>query len=102
MRVIQDVAEELGISAEGLMVYHDQMAKLRLPCLPSPGANLAGKIILVSAINPTRAGEGKTTVSIGLAQGMRRRGKKVALAWPLRIMTPSTLTRSFWIRSWGS
>ncbi|MGD8593527.1 MAG: formate--tetrahydrofolate ligase [Gammaproteobacteria bacterium] len=80
MRIIQDVAGELGIATDGLMVYQDQMAKLRRSCLPVPHTSPSGKIILVSAINPTRAGEGKTTVSIGLAQGMRRRGKKVALA----------------------
>ncbi len=80
MRVIQDVSADLGIATDDLMVYHDQMAKLRLSCLPAPNSNPLGQIILVSAINPTRAGEGKTTVSIGLAQGMRQRDKKVALA----------------------
>ena len=80
MHLIQDVAGELGIAPDGLMVYHDQMAKLRLSYLPDTHTSPSGKIILVSAINPTRAGEGKTTVSIGLAQGMWRRGKKVVLA----------------------
>ncbi|WP_455212405.1 formate--tetrahydrofolate ligase, partial [Kaarinaea lacus] len=79
MRKIQDVAADLGIAADGLMVYHDHMAKLRLACLPNPQTSPSGKIILVSAINPTRAGEGKTTVSIGLAQGMRHQRKKIAL-----------------------
>jgi formate--tetrahydrofolate ligase len=80
MRAIQDVANELGIAADALMIYNGEMAKLRPACLPAPGASPSGKIILVSAINPTRAGEGKTTVSIGLAQGMQRQGHKVALA----------------------
>lgn len=80
MRAIQEVAGELGISANALMVYAEQMAKLNLSCLPPPKTKPRGKVILVSAINPTRAGEGKTTVSVGLAQGMRRRGEKVALA----------------------
>lgn len=79
MRPIHEVGAELGLSPEELMVCGDGMAKVRLAALPAPGA-AAGKIILVSAINPTRAGEGKTTVSIGLAQGLRRLGKRAALA----------------------
>lgn len=57
MRVIQDVAGELGIATNALMVYNDQLEKLRLFCLPAPDTSPPGKIILVSAINPTRAGE---------------------------------------------
>jgi formate--tetrahydrofolate ligase len=56
------------------------MAKLRLPVLQQNANRPSGRIILVSAINPTRAGEGKTTISIGLAQGMQRLGARVALA----------------------
>ncbi len=79
MRPILDVAAELGLSPAELMVYGDHMAKLRLEALPGTGPP-PGKIVLVSAINPTRSGEGKTTVSIGLAQGLRRSGHRVALA----------------------
>jgi len=80
MRPITDVAAELQLSPEDLMVFGDHMAKLRLEALPPIGTAPEGKIILVSAINPTRAGEGKTTVAIGLAQGMRRSGHATALA----------------------
>ncbi len=80
MRPITDIAAELGLSTTDLMVYGNEMAKLNLKALPARSADPAGKIILVSAINPTRAGEGKTTVSIGLAQGMRRLGQRVVLA----------------------
>ena len=80
MRPIQDIAAELELSLDDLMVYGGHMAKLRLPMLPSKEDVPAGKIILVSAINPTRSGEGKTTVSIGLAQGLRRIGQQAALA----------------------
>lgn len=80
MRPIVDVAAELGLTPDKLLVYGDYMAKLRLTALPPKEAAPLGKIILVSAINPTRAGEGKTTVSIGLAQGLRRIGERVALA----------------------
>lgn len=80
MRPIAEVAAELGIGPNELMVFGEHMAKLRLPALPARGAAGRGKIILVSAINPTRSGEGKTTVSIGLAQGLRRAGLRTALA----------------------
>jgi formate--tetrahydrofolate ligase len=80
MRTITDIAAQLDLTADDLMLYGDQIAKLRLPALAARNRTPQGKIILVSAINPTRAGEGKTTVSIGLAQGMHRLGHKVALA----------------------
>jgi formate--tetrahydrofolate ligase len=80
MRPILEVAAELGLKPDDLICYGEHMAKLRLAALPPSGAVPSGKIILVSAINPTRAGEGKTTVSIGLAQGLRRLGQRVALA----------------------
>ncbi|MEN8171015.1 MAG: formate--tetrahydrofolate ligase [Pseudomonadota bacterium] len=80
MATIFEIATELGIAPDALFIYGEQMAKLRAEVVPSPGAKTKGKIILVSAINPTRAGEGKTTVSIGLAQGMKRLGHHVALA----------------------
>jgi len=80
MRPIVEIAAELGLAPEDLMIYGDQMAKLRLGALPRPGEAPPGRIILVSAINPTRSGEGKTTVSVGLAQGLRRSGRRVALA----------------------
>ncbi len=80
MRPIVEVAAELGLSPGDLIRYGDHMAKVRMSALPAPQATGSGKVILVSAINPTRAGEGKTTVSVGLAQGMRRRGARVALA----------------------
>lgn len=80
MRPIVEIAAELGLAPDDLMIYGDQMAKLRLGALPRPGEAPPGRIILVSAINPTRSGEGKTTVSVGLAQGLRRSGRRVALA----------------------
>lgn len=80
MRPILDISADLGFTPDEMMICGDGMAKVRLSALPKPAAQTQGKIILVSAINPTRAGEGKTTLSIGLAQGMRRLGKSVALA----------------------
>jgi len=80
MRPILDVAADLGFSSDEVMICGDGMAKVRLAALPTPRQYAQGKIILVSAINPTPAGEGKTTLSIGLAQGLRRLGKRTALA----------------------
>ncbi|APR80306.1 Formate--tetrahydrofolate ligase [Minicystis rosea] len=75
---ILDVARELGVPEEHVQVYGRGKAKIDLAALDRP-AQGAGRLILVSAINPTPAGEGKTTTSVGLAMGMRRLGKRVAL-----------------------
>jgi len=78
-RPIVEVAAELGLPADLLEPYGRYKAKIdpraREAAPPGPG----GRLILVSAINPTPAGEGKTTVSIGLSQGIRRLGKKVCV-----------------------
>jgi formate--tetrahydrofolate ligase len=75
---ILDVARELGVPEEFVQVYGRGKAKIDLAALDRAPAG-AGRLILVSAINPTPAGEGKTTTSVGLAMGMRRLGKRVAL-----------------------
>ncbi len=80
MRPIHEIADELGLGPGQLFVYGNSMAKVRLPALPARGDVPRGRVILISAINPTRAGEGKTTVSIGLAQGLKRLGRQTALA----------------------
>ena len=79
MHPITDIAAKLGLQPDKLMLFGEHMAKLRLNALPQKDAQPKGKIVLVSAINPTRTGEGKTTVSIGLAQGLARTGQHVAL-----------------------
>src|ERR1700712_4613508 len=79
IRPIADVARDLGISPEFLEPYGRDKAKVRLEAL-SASNRTAGKLILVSAITPTPAGEGKTTTSIGLAQGLNRIGKTACLA----------------------
>ncbi len=75
---IEDVARELGLSAADFAVWGRDKAKIELSAFDGP-ARGAGRLILVSAINPTPAGEGKTTTAVGLAMAMRRRGAKVAL-----------------------
>ncbi|MCP3982027.1 MAG: formate--tetrahydrofolate ligase [bacterium] len=77
-RPIAELASSLGIRPEHLVPYGDDKAKVRLDAL-DPSAE-RGKLILVSAITPTDAGEGKTTTSIGLAQGLARLNRRVCLA----------------------
>ena len=74
---IDRVARKLGLGEEDLERNGQYMAKLRLP---REKRKQRGKLILVTAINPTQAGEGKTTTSIGLADAMNRLGAKTVLA----------------------
>ncbi len=81
VRPVADVAHDLGIAREHLIPYGDDKAKIRLAARAAALARRKpGKVILVTAITPTTAGEGKTTISIGLAQGMAANGDSVALA----------------------
>jgi len=73
LRPIGEVAAKLGIEADDLELYGKYKAKLPLKYIDR---NKFGKLILVSAISPTPAGEGKTTVSIGLSQALNRIGEK--------------------------
>ncbi len=77
-RPIAEVAHDLGIAPQNLVPYGDDKAKIRLAARDS--GRPTGKLILVSALTPTDAGEGKTTTSIGLAQGMARIGERACLA----------------------
>jgi formate--tetrahydrofolate ligase len=77
-RPILEVAGGLGIDPRFLIPYGDDKAKIRLPALEA--GRPRGRLILVSALTPTGSGEGKTTTSIGLAQGLARVGQKVCLA----------------------
>lgn len=72
---IEVVAEKLGLSSQDLEVYGSDKAKIKR--VPSAGSQ--GKLILVTAMSPTRAGEGKTTTSVGLADALSCLGKKTAL-----------------------
>lgn len=80
MMKIKDVAEKLGISEDELEPYGHYKAKLSQACIDRCSAMPDGKLILVTAINPTPAGEGKTTTSIGLSEGMHKIGKNSVLA----------------------
>lgn len=72
---IKDIAKKLGIKATNLELYGNYKAKIKNIKL-----NPTGKLVLVTAINPTSAGEGKTTVSIGLADAFTKLNQKVCLA----------------------
>ncbi|MFZ3482318.1 formate--tetrahydrofolate ligase [Sphingomonas sp. 3-13AW] len=74
---IQEVAATLGIPAQAVEPYGHHKAKIAVGMLPKRTAS--GKLILVTAINPTPAGEGKTTTSVGLADALSRSGRKTAL-----------------------
>ena len=76
---ITEIAEGCGIAPERLEQYGKYKAKVTIPAQSEQAAG-AGKLVLVTAINPTPAGEGKTTTSIGLAQGLCKLGKKAVLA----------------------
>ncbi len=79
LATIAEVADGLGIRPEYVEPYGRDKAKIRLQALENTG-RAPGKLILVSAITPTPAGEGKTTMSIGLAQGLRKIGQRSVLA----------------------
>ncbi|MBR3750985.1 MAG: formate--tetrahydrofolate ligase [Clostridia bacterium] len=78
MQHITEIADKAGIDREGLELYGNYKAKLSDACVK--GKARKGKLILVTAINPTPAGEGKTTVSVGLTDAMALRGHNVIAA----------------------
>ncbi len=80
IRPIREIAAQLGIDEEDLEPYGRYKAKVSEALYEKLSRKPDGKLILVTAINPTPAGEGKTTVSVGLAQAMNRIGKKTMLA----------------------
>ncbi|HUD08855.1 MAG TPA: formate--tetrahydrofolate ligase [Candidatus Saccharimonadales bacterium] len=80
MKPVKDIAGLVGIGENDLELYGDYKAKLKPELWEKIKSNPDGKLILVTAINPTPAGEGKTTISIGLAQAFNKLGKYAVLA----------------------
>ena len=78
-RPIQEIGAKLGVSSEFLLPYGHDKAKVSQEFIDSVQGNADGKLILVTAINPTPAGEGKTTTTVGLGDGLNRIGKKTAV-----------------------
>ena len=78
-RPIQEIGAKLGIGADDLLPYGHDKAKVSQDFINSVQGNKDGKLILVTAINPTPAGEGKTTTTVGLGDGLNAIGKKAAV-----------------------
>ncbi len=76
---IQDVGEKLGIPVESLVPYGHDKAKISADFIKAKASGSDGKLILVTAINPTPAGEGKTTTTVGLGDGLNAIGKKALI-----------------------
>ena len=80
MEPIKNVAEKIGLTEDDLELYGKYKAKISLETIKKVENNPDGKLILVTAINPTPAGEGKTTTMIGLSQALHQLGKKSVVA----------------------
>jgi len=80
LKPIEDVAAELGITRSDLELYGDYKAKIKSSFIDRVKNRPDGKLILVTAINPTPAGEGKTTTTVGLGQAMAKLNKKAIVA----------------------
>lgn len=80
LKPIQEIAETIGLSEDSLELYGKYKAKIDFPTLQSLEAQPEGKLILVTSINPTPAGEGKSTVTIGLGDALNQINKKTVIA----------------------
>ncbi|SHK33408.1 Formate-tetrahydrofolate ligase [Anaerobranca californiensis DSM 14826] len=80
MKRIMDVAKTIGLKEEEVELYGNYKAKVSLKVWERIKDNKDGKLILVTAINPTPAGEGKSTTTVGLGQGLQKIGKKTIIA----------------------
>jgi formate--tetrahydrofolate ligase len=80
LRSIFDIAEKAGLQKDEIIPWGEYKAKISLKALDRIKNSKNGKLILVTTINPTSSGEGKTTVTIGLAQALAKLGKKTMLA----------------------
>ncbi|HMA59429.1 MAG TPA: formate--tetrahydrofolate ligase [Halanaerobiales bacterium] len=80
MKPIIDIAEQLGLSKDDLELYGNYKAKLKLDVFKERKDKKDSKLVLVTAITPTPAGEGKTTTTVGLGQALNQRDKKAMIA----------------------
>lgn len=80
MKPIKEIAEKVGLDEDDLELYGKYKAKISLEAISQLKEKVNGKLILVTAINPTPAGEGKTTTMIGLSQALNKLGKKSVVA----------------------
>jgi len=80
MKPISEIAQSLGMSEDDIELYGKYKAKVSLDVWERLKDGPSGKLVLVTAINPTPAGEGKTTTTVGLGQALNRIGKKAIIA----------------------
>jgi formate--tetrahydrofolate ligase len=80
MKPIYEIAEKLGLKEDDIELFGKYKAKISNEALKKLGTKKDGKVILVTSINPTPAGEGKSTVTVGLGDALNRMGKKVMIA----------------------
>ena len=80
MKPIKEIASQVGLVEDDLELYGKYKAKISLEAISKVKDNKDGKLVLVTAINPTPAGEGKTTTMIGLSQALNKLGKKSIVA----------------------
>ncbi|WP_367249107.1 formate--tetrahydrofolate ligase, partial [Pseudomonas sp. SB113] len=76
---IQEIGAKIGIPSEHLLPYGHDKAKISAAFIAEARQKKDGRLILVTAINPTPAGEGKTTTTVGLGDGLNRIGKKAII-----------------------
>jgi formate--tetrahydrofolate ligase len=74
-----EIGAKIGLPPEAVLPYGRDKAKIDLDAVPGLDARPRGKLVLVTAINPTPAGEGKTTTTVGLGDGLQRRGKRAVI-----------------------
>ena len=77
---IREIAKKLGLTEDDLELYGKYKAKVDYNLLKKDNGGKKAKLILTTAINPTPAGEGKTTTTIGVADGLQKLGKKIGRA----------------------
>ncbi|WP_313468789.1 formate--tetrahydrofolate ligase, partial [Streptococcus parasuis] len=80
LKPITEIVEKVGISFDDIELYGKYKAKLSFDKIYAVKENAPGKLILVTAISPTPAGEGKSTITIGLADALSKIGKKTMIA----------------------
>ena len=95
MLPIKDVAASIGVEEDDLELYGKYKAKFSDEYLKKVQSNPNGKLVLVTAINPTPAGEGKTTATVGLGEALCKKGKKAVIA----LREPSLGIKSIFIFS---
>jgi formate--tetrahydrofolate ligase len=99
LKPIQEIANKLGIPNEALIPYGHDKAKISAEFLKSIDKEKDGKLILVTAVSPTPAGEGKTTTTVGLGDAMNLIGKKTVMCLREPSLGPCFGMKGRWLRT---